>query len=62
MTLAELIAGLMASQQASGFIDLGVVFSMKLVLSDNEEVNGARIIEDPTSEGDYVIALSDGVR
>ena len=62
MTLAELIAGLLASQEAQGFTDLGKIFSMPLVLSDNEEVNGAQIIEDTNSKGDFVIALSDCIR
>lgn len=61
MTLAELIAGLMASQEANNFMDIGLIFSMRLILSSDEECNGAQIVEDPNSEGDYVIRLGAGI-
>jgi len=60
MTLAELIAGLLASQEASLLMP-DKIYSMKLVLSDDEEVNGAKVIG-PNRDGDYEIVLSDGIR
>ena len=60
MTLAELIAGLLASQEVS-LLTPDKVYAMKLVLSDDEEVNGAKVIG-PNSDGDYEIVLSDGIR
>jgi hypothetical protein len=61
MTLAELIAGLLASQEASGF-EPHKIFEMKLILSDFEEISGARIVDDPKDEGSFAIILSDCVR
>jgi hypothetical protein len=61
MTLAELIAGLLQSQEASVLNNPTAIYSMKLVLSDNTEVNGATIVKNP-KDGNFDIVLSDGMK